>query len=80
MAASAHCCPATARHDRFTKRRLYQEVGIPLYWIVEPDEKLVELWTPGDRFPTIERETVTWSTEAAEAPFVLDLGELFGPI
>ena len=23
--------------DRFTKRRLYQEVGIPLYWLVDAD-------------------------------------------
>jgi len=37
--------PSTSRHDRFTKRRLYQEVGIPLYWIVDPDEKNVEAGT-----------------------------------
>ncbi len=38
----------TARYDRFTKRRLYQEVGVPVYWIVDPDEQLVEVWTPDD--------------------------------
>ncbi len=72
--------PTTARHDRFTKRRLYQEVGIPLYWIVDPDERLVEVWTPEDQFPRVERECVTWKAEAAEAEFLLDLGELFRPI
>jgi Uma2 family endonuclease len=25
--------PSTPRHDRFTKRRRYQEAGVPLYWI-----------------------------------------------
>ncbi len=29
--------PSTARNDRFTKRRLYQEQDIPLYWIVDAD-------------------------------------------
>lgn len=31
--------PGTARQDRFTKRCLYQEVGIPHYWIVDADQK-----------------------------------------
>ena len=31
--------PGTERFDRFTKRRLYQEVGVPLYWIVDPDNR-----------------------------------------
>ncbi|MFQ5705289.1 MAG: Uma2 family endonuclease [Gemmatimonadales bacterium] len=38
--------PSTACHDRFTKRRLYQEVGVPDYWIVDPDARFVEVWTP----------------------------------
>ena len=72
--------PSTARYDRFTKRRLYQEVGIPLYWIVDPDQKAVEVWTPDAQFPTIERERVEWKPEGAKEPFVLDLAELFKPI
>jgi hypothetical protein len=38
--------PTTARAHRFTKRRLYQEEGIPTYWIVDPDAHFVEVWTP----------------------------------
>ena len=72
--------PTTARFDRYTKRRLYQEVGIPFYWIVDPDEKLVEVWTPESQFPTVERECVRWKPEGAGQEFVLDLGELFKPI
>jgi Uma2 family endonuclease len=26
--------PSSVRADRFTKRHLYQEVGIPLYWVI----------------------------------------------
>ncbi len=69
--------PSTARYDRFTKRRLYQEVGVPHYWIVDPDHRLVEVWTPDDTFPTVERERVTWAPRGAAKPFTLPLAELF---
>jgi Uma2 family endonuclease len=72
--------PSTARYDRFTKRRLYQEVGIPVYWVVNPDEKTVEVWTPECQFPTFEREFVRWKPEGFEEDIVLDLKELFKPI
>jgi Uma2 family endonuclease len=72
--------PTTARYDRYTKRRLYQEVGIPCYWVVDPDEKLVEVWTPESLFPTVERERVRWKPEGVEQAFVLDFEELFKPI
>lgn len=70
----------TARYDRHTKRRLYQEVGIPYYWLVDPDEMLVEVWTPKDHFPTVERERVTWKHEGVEEELTLDLEDLFKPI
>ncbi|MFQ5705594.1 MAG: Uma2 family endonuclease [Gemmatimonadales bacterium] len=71
--------PSTARYDRFTKRRLYQEVGVPLYWIVDPDEQLVEVWIPDDTFPTVERERVAWDPAGAARPFTLEISELFQP-
>jgi Uma2 family endonuclease len=55
-------------------------VGIPFYWIVDPDGKCVEVWTPDAQFPTVERECATWRLEGAEAAFVLELEELFNPI
>jgi Uma2 family endonuclease len=72
--------PSTLRHDRFTKRRLYQEVGIPQYWVVDADEHFVEVWTPDATFPTVERETVVWNPDGSAEPFVLTLRELFHPI
>jgi Uma2 family endonuclease len=59
---------------------LYQEVGIPLYWIVDPDQKSVEVWTPDAHFPTTERERVKWNPEGAAESFVLQLAELFKAI
>ncbi|MCZ6754824.1 MAG: Uma2 family endonuclease [Gemmatimonadales bacterium] len=72
--------PSTARYDRFTKRRLYQEVRIPEYWVVDPDKRSVEVWTPADELPRVERERVMWQPAGVGVPFVVDLDRLFQPI
>lgn len=72
--------PASIRADRFAKRRLYQEQGVPLYWIIDPGQRLVEIWTPEDDFPRIERQLLRWAPEGATLPFRLGLGELFRAI
>jgi Uma2 family endonuclease len=72
--------PSTLGKDRFTKRRRYQEAGVPLYWIVDPDERQVEVWTPADDFPRFERERLMWQPAGATRPFRLELGDLFRPI
>jgi len=72
--------PSSVKADRFTKRRLYQERGVPLYWLVDPDAHSVEVWRPEDDFPLTELETLTWHPTGAEAPFTLPLAELFRPI
>jgi Uma2 family endonuclease len=72
--------PSFGRGDRFTKRRLYQERRVPVYWIVDGDEGLVEVWTPDIEFPVVERERVAWQPAGAGSAFVLDLRELFRPI
>ena len=72
--------PTSTRADRFTKRRLYQERGIPAYWVVDGDQRVVEVWTPDARLPTVERERVVWHPADAAKPFTLELQELFRPI
>jgi Uma2 family endonuclease len=72
--------PSSARPDRFTKRRLYQEQGIPLYWMVDPDAQAVEVWTPGAIFPAVEKERVVWRPEGAAEPCEVSLRELFEPL
>jgi Uma2 family endonuclease len=69
--------PSSARADRFTKRRWYQEARVPAYWVVDPEGCAVEVWTPDATFPTIERERVTWRPAGAGQDFVLELAELF---
>jgi Uma2 family endonuclease len=72
--------PSSVRADRFTKRRLYQEVGVPVYWLIDSEARQIEVWTPTDTLPAVAHEQVEWSPEGAATPFVLDLRELFQPI
>ena len=72
--------PGSLRGDRFTKRVEYQRRGVPLYWVVDGDEQLVECWTPTARLPTIERKRLRWFPAEARVGFDLELAELFGPL
>ena len=72
--------PSSLRADRFTKRLEYQRQGVGLYWIVDPKAQQVEVWTPADHLPRIERERLVWEPAGASVPFSLELAELFRPI
>lgn len=72
--------PSTSRADRFAKRRLYQEQGVPLYWVIDGDAQVAEIWTPDADFPALERERLTWRPTAEVLPFIVDLAELFRPL
>lgn len=72
--------PSTSRADRFAKRRLYQEQGVPLYWVFDCDAHSAEVWTPDASFPALERERVMWQPAGDVAPFMVDLAELFRPL
>ncbi len=67
----------SVKHDRVTKRDLYLEMGVPLYWIVDPRARHVEVWVPGVAEAVIERVSVRWQPEGAGEPFVLDVPGLF---
>jgi Uma2 family endonuclease len=68
--------PSTARFDRELKRRRYQRVGIPEYWIVDLDGRVVERWRPEDTRPEALAERLQWSP-AAKANLDLDLVTFF---
>jgi Uma2 family endonuclease len=72
--------PSAARADRFPKRRLYQEPGVPVYWVIDADRCEVDVSTPADTFVVAERERLSRRPEGADAEFALDLAELFRPL
>jgi Uma2 family endonuclease len=50
---------SSKRTDRLQKRQLYQDEGVPEYWIVDLDQRHVERWRPGDATPdVVSRELV----------------------
>jgi len=72
--------PSSARADRFTKRRLYQEQATPLYWMIDADARSAEVWTSDAVFPRVEHEILTWHPAGASSQFTLSLEELFRPL
>jgi Uma2 family endonuclease len=72
--------PSTMAKDRTQKRDLYLEMGIPEYWIVDPDAKAIERWRPGMTAPEILRERIEWRPDAEHPAWVVDLPELFSRI
>lgn len=69
--------PSTARFDRFQKRAYYQRHGVGTTWMVDPQRRVVEAWTPDAEMPAIESRVLTWHPAAATDPLVIRLDELF---
>lgn len=72
--------PSSGRADRFIKRRLYQEQGVPVYWCVDPVGQQVEVWTPEAKRHQVERDTLRWLPAGAAEAFTLPVAELFRPL
>ena len=71
--------PSSARADRMVKRRAYQRSGVPEYWVVDLDARLVERWRPGDERPEVLSETLEWTPLPAVSAR-LDLPTLFARV
>lgn len=72
--------PSSARADRFLKRLRYRQAAVPVYWVVDGDDRSVEIWTPADDFPAVEHKRLVWHPAGAGEPFRLSLEELFRPL
>ncbi len=68
--------PSTQRHDRFAKRRAYQEYGVACYWIIDIESRAVEVWTPEATFPVVERERLVWHPTGAPDPLLIPLPDV----
>ncbi len=72
--------PSTARADRQLKRRLYQQQGVPDYWIVDVDARLVERWRPEDTRPEIVSERLLWQADNVGAALEIELAAYFAEV
>jgi Uma2 family endonuclease len=72
--------PSSVRVDRVVKRDFYLNAGVPEYWIVDLDARMIERWTPERETPDVLRTSLLWSPAGAKAPLTIDLVELFQQI
>jgi Uma2 family endonuclease len=72
--------PSTARVDRTVKRRRYQSEGVPEYWIVDGNARVVERWRPADDRPEILAESLQWRPDLALPALAIDLPSLFAAV
>ena len=69
--------PSSGRADRVVKRKAYQRHGVPIYWVVDPDAALIEVWTPEDDRPRIVTDVLTWRWDVDAPELRIVLEELF---
>jgi Uma2 family endonuclease len=69
--------PGSARHDRVKKRRFFARVGVPEYWVVDLDARVVERTRPDDDRIELLAATLDWQPGGAPEPLTLDLVTLF---
>lgn len=69
--------PGTARLDRQLKRQLYSSEGVPEYWIVDLDARLIERWRSGDERPELLAAEIRFRPREQFPEFVLDLDAFF---
>ena len=70
--------PSTQRNDRTVKRVHYWRAGGPQYWVVDLDERAIEVSEPG---PVLEARRYTrevvWHPAGAPEPLVIDVRAYF---
>jgi Uma2 family endonuclease len=73
--------PSTRRYDRDIKRDFYARHGVPEYWLVNPGERTVTVFSTIGQGRYEREETTSDTARSATIPdFTVDLTELFAPI
>lgn len=69
--------PGSIRTDRVEKRDYYMSAGVPEYWVVDCDARVIEQWNPERETPTIVSKTLSWRPFGASEPLLVDVPALF---
>ncbi len=70
---------STAKTDRGVKLRQYTQFGVPLYWIADPDARLIDVYRlqTDPTTPIIETGTVTWTPVPGGPTLTIQVPPLF---
>lgn len=71
--------PGDRSGDRGRKRELYQRT-VPDYWIVDPDERRVEVWRRDVPAPIPAGDRIVWHPAGASQPLVFDVVAYFARV
>lgn len=67
--------------DRVTKRVLYRANGVPEYWVVNIETRMVERWTTVSEKAELVSDTLAWQPVAEhDAALAIDLATYFRSI
>jgi Uma2 family endonuclease len=69
--------PSNRTYDRNLKRKHYLDNGVPELWIVDADERTVEVWQPGADQGVIYGDALPW--EVGGRRLEIRLEEVFSP-
>jgi Uma2 family endonuclease len=69
---------STRRADLVRKRAFYVESGVPEYWIVDGDARVVRVVTSAGEH--VETGRLTWEPGGAASALVIDVAALFGEV
>jgi Uncharacterized protein conserved in cyanobacteria len=72
--------PGTARADRVAKRTLFRDQGVPEYWIVDLDSRVIERSTPADPRVEIAVDRLVWLPEGAGGALEIDVEKYFAEV
>ena len=67
--------PSSKSYDRNLKRKRYLESGVQEVWIIDIDERMVEVWRPESEEPEQVRDVLRW--RVAGRAFEIPLLEVF---
>lgn len=69
--------PSDPAYDYHTKRELYLSGGVPEYWVVNAEARIVSRWRTVDDPGEVFSERLTWQPDGMPAPLVLELPAVF---
>lgn len=69
--------PSSRLYDREVKRGAYLALGVEEYWVVDPSDCSVEVWSRAPNEPRRATEVLVWQPTALVSEVVIDLRQVF---